>query len=135
MILDKALAKVFGTANERELKKLWPVVADINALEPSIQALTDEQLRGKTATFRERFAAGETLDDLLPEAFAVVREAGRRTLNMRHFDVQLMGGMVLNKGQIAEMKTGEGKTLVATLAVYLNALAGKGVHEIGRAHV
>src|SRR5215204_1708266 len=130
MILDKALAKVFGTANERELKKLWPVVADINALEPSIQSLTDEQLRGKTAAFRERFASGETLDQLLTEAFAVVREAGHRTLNMRHFDVQLIGGIVLHRGKIAEMKTGEGKTLVATLPAYLNALAGKGVHVI-----
>jgi len=130
MILDKALAKVFGTANERELKKLWPVVADINALEPSIQALSDEQLRAKTAAFRERFGQGETLDQLLPEAFAVVREAGRRTLNMRHFDVQLIGGMVLHRGKIAEMKTGEGKTLVATLPAYLNALAGLGVHVV-----
>jgi preprotein translocase subunit SecA len=115
MIIDKALAKVFGTANERELKRLWPVVADINALEPGIQALSDEQLRGRTVEFRERFAKGETLEQLLPEAFAVVREAGRRTLNMRHFDVQLIGGMVLHRGKIAEMKTGEGKTLVATL--------------------
>src|SRR5829696_4611018 len=130
MILDKALAKVFGTDNERELKKLWPVVADINALEPSIQSLTDEQLRGKTAAFRERFASGETLDQLLTEAFAVVREAGHRTLNMRHFDVQLIGGAVLHKGKIAEMKTGEGKTLVATLPAYLNALEGKGVHVV-----
>jgi preprotein translocase subunit SecA len=130
MILDKALAKVFGTANERELKKHWPVVAEINALEPSIQALTDEQLRAKTAEFRDRFAKGETLDQLLPEAFAVVREAGRRTLNMRHFDVQLIGGMVLHRGKIAEMKTGEGKTLVATLPAYLNALAGLGVHVV-----
>src|SRR3954449_5097459 len=130
MIIDKALAKVFGTANERELKRLWPVVADINALEAQIQPLSDEQLRARTAAFRERFAKGETLDALLPEAFAVVREAGRRTLNMRHFDVQLIGGMVLHRGKIAEMKTGEGKTLVATLPAYLNALEGKGVHVI-----
>ncbi|HET7696782.1 MAG TPA: preprotein translocase subunit SecA [Vicinamibacterales bacterium] len=130
MIIDKALAKVFGTANERELKRLWPVVADINALEPSIQALTDEQLRARTAEFRQRVEKGETLDDLLREAFAVVREAGRRTLNMRHFDVQLIGGMVLHRGKIAEMKTGEGKTLVATLPAYLNALAGNGVHVV-----
>jgi preprotein translocase subunit SecA len=130
MFIDKALAKVFGTANERELKRMAPIVAGINALEPSIQALTDEQLRAKTAEFRQRFAAGETLDDLLPEAFAVVREAGRRTLNMRHFDVQLIGGMVLHRGKIAEMKTGEGKTLVATLPAYLNALAGRGVHVV-----
>src|SRR4029079_7699501 len=130
MIIDKALAKVFGTANERELKRLQPAVAQINALEPSIKTLSDEQLRGKTAEFRLRVEQGETLDDLLPEAFAVVREAGRRTLNMRHFDVQLIGGMVLHRGKIAEMKTGEGKTLVATLPAYLNALAGQGVHVV-----
>ena len=108
MIIDKALAKVFGTANERELKKLWPVVAQINAFEPSIASLTADQLAGKTAEFRLRLEQCETLDDLLPEAFAVVREAGKRTLNMRHFDVQLIGGMVLHGGKIAEMKTGEG---------------------------
>src|SRR5687767_11029530 len=130
MIIDKALAKVFGTANERELKRLSPVVAEINALEPATQALSDEQLRAKTAEFRSRIAEGETLDDLLVEAFAVVREAGKRVLNMRHFDVQLIGGMVLHRGKIAEMKTGEGKTLVATLPAYLNALAGKGVHVV-----
>ena len=130
MILDKALAKVFGTANERELKRLLPIVAQVNAFESSIKALTDEQLRGKTAEFRLRLQQGETLDDLLPEAFAVVREAGRRTLNMRHFDVQLIGGVVLHRGKIAEMKTGEGKTLVATLPAYLNALAGQGVHVV-----
>src|SRR5918994_1047709 len=130
MIIDKALAKVFGTANERELKRLAPAVAAINALEPSINTLSDEQLRGKTAEFRLRLSNGESLDDLLPEAFAVVREAGRRTLNMRHFDVQLIGGMVLHRGKIAEMKTGEGKTLVATLPAYLNALAGNGVHVV-----
>jgi preprotein translocase subunit SecA len=130
MIIDKALAKVFGTANERELKRLSPIVAEINALEPATQALSDEQLRLKTAEFRDRVAKGETLDDLLPEVFAVVREAGRRTLNMRHFDVQLIGGMVLHRGKIAEMKTGEGKTLVATLPAYLNALAGNGVHVV-----
>ena len=130
MIIDKALAKVFGTANERELKKLWPVVAQINAFEPSIASLTADQLAGKTAEFRLRLEQGETLDDLLPEAFAVVREAGKRTLNMRHFDVQLIGGMVLHRGKIAEMKTGEGKTLVATLPAYLNALAGEGVHVV-----
>src|SRR5687767_2437052 len=130
MIIDKALAKVFGTANERELKRLSPVVAEINALEPATQALSDEQLRAKTAEFRSRLANGETLDDLLPEAFSVVREAGKRTLNMRHFDVQLIGGVVLHRGRIAEMKTGEGKTLVATLPAYLNALGGKGVHVV-----
>ena len=130
MIIDKALAKVFGTANERELKRLAPLVAQINSLEPQITALSDGQLREKTAEFRQRFTAGETLEDLLPEVFAVVREAGRRTLNMRHFDVQLIGGMVLHRGKIAEMKTGEGKTLVATLPVYLNALTGRGVHVV-----
>jgi len=129
-MLDTLLAKVVGTQNERELKRLRPIVAQINALEPSIQALTDEQLRAKTAEFRSRLAEGETLDDLLPEAFAVTREAGRRVLNMRHFDVQLIGGAVLHKGRIAEMKTGEGKTLVATLPAYLNALAGEGVHVV-----
>src|SRR4051794_3102682 len=130
MLLDKLLAKVIGTQNERELKRLAPVVAAISAKEAGIRELTDEQLRGKTVEFRLRFEQGETLDDLLPEAFAVVREAGRRTLNMRHFDVQLIGGMVLHRGKIAEMKTGEGKTLVATLPAYLNALGGKGVHVV-----
>jgi preprotein translocase subunit SecA len=130
MIIDKALAKVFGTANERELKRLAPIVVQINTFEPAITGLSDEQLRGKTAEFRLRLEQGETLDDLLPEAFAVVREAGRRTLSMRHFDVQLIGGMVLHRGKIAEMKTGEGKTLVATLPAYLNALAGQGVHVV-----
>ncbi len=129
-MLGTILAKVFGTQNERELKKIRPVVEAINALEPSITPLSDSQLRDKTAEFRKRFAEGETLDDLLAEAFAVVREAGRRVLNMRHFDVQLIGGYVLHTGKIAEMKTGEGKTLVATLPAYLNALAGKGVHVV-----
>src|SRR5690349_21091645 len=129
-MIGQLLAKVIGTQNERELKRLRPRVAEINALEPSIQPLSDEQLRGKTAEFKQRLANGEALDDLLPEAFAVVREAGRRTLNMRHFDVQLIGGAVLHKGKIAEMKTGEGKTLVATLPAYLNALEGKGVHVV-----
>src|SRR5262245_20224871 len=110
-MIGQLLAKVIGTQNEREIKRLRPRVAEINALEPRIQALTDEQLRPNTTESRERIAAGATLDDLLPEAFAVVREAGRRVLNMRHFDVQLVGGMVLHKGTIAEMKTGEGKTL------------------------
>jgi preprotein translocase subunit SecA len=130
MILDTILAKVIGTQNERDLKKVRPIVTAINAREPEIQKLTDEQLRAKTAEFRQRLANGETLEDLLPEAFAVVREAGRRTLNMRHFDVQLIGGIVLHRGKIAEMKTGEGKTLVATLPAYLNALEGKGVHVV-----
>ncbi|HXG57757.1 MAG TPA: preprotein translocase subunit SecA, partial [Thermoanaerobaculia bacterium] len=129
-MIGTVLAKVFGTQNERELKRLRPRVGQINALEPSIGALSDEALRAKTAEFRQRVANGEPLDDLLPEAFAVVREAGKRVLNMRHFDVQLIGGMVLHRGAIAEMKTGEGKTLVATLPAYLNALEGKGVHIV-----
>src|SRR3989441_7794702 len=129
-MLGQLLAKVIGTQNERELKRLRPRVGEIGALEPQIQALTDEQLRGKTDEFRRRVADGTPLDDLLVEAFAVVREAGRRVLNMRHFDVQLIGGMVLHSGTISEMKTGEGKTLVATLPAYLNALDGKGVHVV-----
>jgi preprotein translocase subunit SecA len=129
-MIGQLLAKVIGTQNEREIKRLRPRVAEINALEPAIKPLTDEQLRAKTAEFRERLASGATIDDLLHEAFAVVREAGRRVLNMRHFDVQLIGGMVLHNGTIAEMKTGEGKTLVATLPAYLNALEGKGVHVV-----
>src|SRR3954470_1561931 len=129
-MIQKLLAKVVGTQNDRELKRLRPLVAQINALEPSVQPLSDEQLRGKTAEFKQRVANGETLDELLPEAFAVVREGGRRVLNMRHFDVQLIGGAVLHHGTIAEMKTGEGKTLVATLPVYLNALGGRGVHVV-----
>src|SRR6266480_4030467 len=130
MPFQTLLAKVVGTQNERELKRLRPIVEDVNAIEPSIVALSDEDLRAKTAEFRQRLAQGATIDDLMPEAFAVVREAGRRVLNMRHFDVQLIGGAVLHKGKIAEMKTGEGKTLVATLPAYLNALEGKGVHVV-----
>src|SRR5919202_4690201 len=129
-MLDTLLAKVVGTQNERELKRLRPLVGRGNALEPAIQALPDEQLRVKTVELRQRVGNGEPPDDVLPEAFAVVREAGRRVLNMRHFDVQLIGGAVLHKGKIAEMKTGEGKTLVATLPAYLNALEGKGVHIV-----
>ncbi len=121
---------VFGTANDRSLKGYQRRVPQINALEPAMEALSDEALRAKTGEFRERLAGGATLDELLPEAFAVVREAAKRTLGQRHFDVQLVGGMVLHDGKIAEMKTGEGKTLVATLPVYLNALAGKGVHIV-----
>ncbi len=124
------LSKVFGTKNEREINKLSSVVASINAFEPSVQPLSDEELRRKTIEFRERLAKGEPLDDLLPESFAVVREAARRTLGQRHFDAQLMGGIVLHQGKIAEMKTGEGKTLVATLPVCLNALTGRGVHVV-----
>ena len=129
-MLGTLLAKVIGTQNERELKRLRPIVEQVNALEPALQALTDEQLRAKTADFKTRVANGETVDALMPEAFAVVREAGRRVVNMRHFDVQLIGGAVLHHGAIAEMKTGEGKTLVATLPAYLNALEGKGVHVV-----
>src|SRR3954447_25145904 len=130
MIVDTLLAKVIGTQNERDLKRLRPMVAAVNAREPEIEKLADEQLRAKTTEFRQRLAAGESVDDLLPEAFAVVREAGRRVLKMRHFDVQLIGGIALHRGKIAEMKTGEGKTLVATLPTYLNALAGNGVHVV-----
>ena len=129
-MIGQLLAKVIGTQNDRELKRLYPRVAQIGALEPQVKALTDEQLRNRTVEFRNRVAGGESLADLQIEAFAVVREAGRRVLNMRHFDVQLVGGMVLHSGKIAEMKTGEGKTLVATLPAYLNALAGKGVHVV-----
>ena len=125
------IAKVFfGSANDRFIKKQYKIVNKINALEPSIAALSDEELRNKTVEFRDRLKLGETLDDLLPEAFAVVREAAKRTLGQRHYDVQLIGGIVLHKGMIAEMKTGEGKTLVATLAAYLEALDGKGVHIV-----
>ena len=124
------LNKIFGSRNERIVKRLGKTVAQINALEPAMQALSDQALGAKTVEFRDRLAAGTALDELLPEAFAVVREASRRVLGMRHYDVQLIGGMVLNSGKIAEMRTGEGKTLVATLAAYLNALPGKGVHVI-----
>ncbi|MBN9554064.1 MAG: preprotein translocase subunit SecA [Alphaproteobacteria bacterium] len=131
MLGISALAKqFFGSANERKIKPLWATVAKINALEPRFQAMNDDELRAMTPAFRERLAAGETLDDLLPEAFAVVREAAKRTLGQRHFDVQLVGGMVLHQGHISEMRTGEGKTLVATLPTYLNALAGDGVHVV-----
>ena len=152
-MIDKVLTKVFGTSNERIIKKLWPVVATINDFEPAIKQLSDDELRAKTVEFRARMAAAveqatkgiedkedretaqiaaekATLDELLPEAFAVVREAGWRAVQMRHFDVQLIGGMVLHQGKISEMKTGEGKTLVATLSCYLNALAGHGVHVV-----
>ncbi|MGA9668867.1 MAG: preprotein translocase subunit SecA [Terracidiphilus sp.] len=150
-MIDKVLTKVFGTSNERIIKKLWPVVATINDFEPAVKQLSDEELRAKTVEFRARIAKriegitdedpdkaaeairaaeNEALDEILPEAFAVVREAGWRAVQMRHFDVQLIGGMVLHQGKIAEMKTGEGKTLVATLSCYLNALAGHGVHVV-----
>ncbi len=129
-MLNVILTKIFGTKNERELKRIRPLVQSIGELEPALRALSDGQLRDKTTEFRARLAAGEQLDSILPEAFAVVREGGRRVLDMRHFDVQLIGGLVLHRGMIAEMKTGEGKTLVATLAAYLNALEGKGVHVV-----
>ena len=129
MILN-ALTKVFGSKNERELKRIQPQVERINALEPAVQAMSDDEIKAQTAKFKERIDRGEPLDDLLPEAFAAVREASLRTLKMRHFDVQLIGGIVLHEGKIAEMKTGEGKTLVATLPAYLNALTGKGVHIV-----
>jgi preprotein translocase subunit SecA len=128
--VSEGLIRLFGNSNERQIRRMRPIVAQINDLEPAMEALSDEALRGKTAEFRERFSKGETLDDLLPEAFAACREAGRRYLKMRHYDVQLMGGMVLHGGNIAEMVTGEGKTLVATLAAYLNALEGRGVHIV-----
>jgi len=129
-MINQLLKKVFGSRNERLIKRLGKRVAEISLLEPEIQKLSDTELRAKTNAFRERLAAGATLEALLPEAFAVAREAGRRVLDMRHFDVQMIGGMVLHDGKIAEMRTGEGKTLVATLAVYLNALPAKGVHVV-----
>ena len=146
-VVERAITKVFGSANERLLKKLWPIVAEINKFEPAIQRLSDDELRAKTVEFRERLVPRlegaaelekparkllerEALDELIPEAFACVREASLRTTGMRHFDVQMIGGIVLHRGMIAEMRTGEGKTLVATLPVYLNALLGKGVHVI-----
>src|SRR6476620_5139703 len=126
-----AVAKsIFGSANDRYVRSLGKYVDAVNGFEPNISALTDDELRGQTEKFRQRLASGEKLDDLLPEAFATVREAAIRTLGQRHYDVQLIGGIALHRGEIAEMKTGEGKTLVATLAVYLNALAGKGVHVV-----
>ena len=128
--VSDGLVRLFGNSNERQIRRMRPIVARINELEPTLQALSDDQLSGKTAEFRARLAEGATLDDILPEAFAVCREGGRRFLKMRHYDVQLMGGMVLHGGNIAEMVTGEGKTLVATLAAYLNALEGKGVHVV-----
>src|SRR5690606_16887320 len=124
------MKKLFGSKNEREVKRMLKAVQAVNALEEQMLSLSDEQLRNKTEEFKARLAKGETLDQILPEAFAVCREAGKRVMGMRHFDVQLIGGMTLHEGKIAEMRTGEGKTLVATLAVYLNALAGKGVHVV-----
>ncbi|MEN9451829.1 MAG: hypothetical protein RLZZ369_888 [Pseudomonadota bacterium] len=129
-MLPKLLTSIFGSRNERLLKQYRRTVDKINALEPSLESLTDEQLRAKTEEFKQRVAKGESLDDLLPEAFAVVREGSKRVFKMRHFDVQMLGGMALHFGKIAEMRTGEGKTLTGTLPVYLNALTGKGVHVV-----
>ena len=129
-MINAVLTKVFGTAHEREMKRLGPVISQINSLEPRYQAMSDSELQNQTVLFKERISKGESLDALLPEAFAVCREASRRVLGMRHYDVQLIGGMILHRGSIAEMRTGEGKTLVATLPAYLNALEGKGVHIV-----
>ena len=126
-----ALAKsIFGSSNDRYVRGMGKHIDAVNGFEPTISAMTDDELRGQTEVFRRRLDEGTKLDDLLPEAFATVREAARRTLGQRHYDVQLIGGIALHRGEIAEMKTGEGKTLVATLAIYLNALAGKGVHVV-----
>ena len=125
-----SIKKIFGDDNQKYLKKIQPIVEKINSLEEGISVLSDEQLKGKTTEFKKRIKEGETLEELLPEAFAVVRETSKRNLNERHYDVQLVGGIVLHQGRISEMRTGEGKTLVATLPVYLNALEGKGVHVV-----
>ena len=126
-----AIAKnLFGSSNDRYVKSLDKIVRTINALEPQLETFSDEELSAQTAKFREQLESGKTLDDILPEAFATMREASRRVLGMRHFDVQMVGGVVLHRGEIAEMRTGEGKTLVATLATYLNAIEGKGVHVV-----
>jgi preprotein translocase subunit SecA len=130
LMLGKIAKSVFGSSNDRYVKSIMKIVGKINALEDQISALSDEELQGQTAWFKDRLAKGETLDDILPEAFATVREASKRVMGMRHFDVQMVGGIVLHRGEIAEMRTGEGKTLVATLACYLNALEGKGVHVV-----
>ena len=129
-MIGTILSKVFGTKNEREIKRVWPMVERVNALEQNFTDLSDSEIKDKTGEFKHRLEAGETVDDILPEAFAAAREASRRRLNMRHFDVQVLGGIILHEGRIAEMKTGEGKTLVATLPVYLNALEGKGLHVV-----
>lgn len=129
-MIQSVLRKVFGTKHEREMKSLRPIVDRINSYEPAMEKLRDEELKAKTDEFKERLKKGETTDDILPEAFAVCREASKRVLGMRHYDVQMIGGMILNRGTVAEMRTGEGKTLVATLAIYLNALTGKGVHLV-----
>ena len=124
------LTKIFGSRNDRLLKQYRKVVARINSMEPEYEKLSDDALRAKTQEFKDRVAKGESLDSILPEAFAVVREGSKRIMKMRHFDVQMLGGMALHHGKISEMRTGEGKTLTATLPVYLNALSGKGVHVV-----
>src|SRR4030066_1066070 len=124
-MIGTLLGKVFGTKNEREMKRLWPIVEQVNSLETQMTGLSDEQLREKTGEFKKKLEAGSSLDNILPEAFAVVREVSRRKLKMSHFDVQIPGGIILHEGTIAEMKTGEGKTLVATLPVFLYSLEGK----------
>ena len=124
------LNKIFGSSNSRKLKKMNKIVTAINVFEQELEQLSDEQLSGKTGEFAQRLEAGSALNSILPEAFAVVREASKRKLGLRHFDVQMIGGMVLNEGDIAEMRTGEGKTLVATLPAYLNAISGEGVHIV-----
>ena len=129
-MLASLIGGIFGTKNERELKRMRKIVDKINALEPTISALNDADLSAKTQEFKQRYNKGESLDQLLPEAFAVCREAGKRVMGMRHYDVQLIGGITLHEGKIAEMRTGEGKTLMGTLASYLNALSGQGVHVI-----
>jgi len=128
--MSKLSDKLFGTHSEREVKRILPIVSKIESMRDAMQALSDEELRGKTQEFKDRLAKGETLDDVLPEAYAAVREAARRTLKMEPYHVQLIGAVILHQGRIAEMKTGEGKTLVETMPVYLNALEGKGVHVV-----
>jgi preprotein translocase subunit SecA len=129
-VLQTLGKKIFGTQNDRELKSIYPIVQRINEFETKIKPLSNPELQGKTAEFRQRLANGESLDSILPEAFAVTREAAWRVIGQRHYDVQMIGGVTLHRGRIAEMKTGEGKTLVATLACYSNALLGKGVHVV-----
>ena len=124
------MQKIFGTHSENELKRIYPIVDEVEALEPVMQKLSDSELKDKTREFKARLADGETLDDVLPEAFAVVREASVRVLGLRHFRVQIIGGIILHQGRISEMRTGEGKTLVSTLPAYLNALTGEGVHVV-----
>lgn len=129
-MLQSIAQRFFGSANDREVKRLQAMVGEVNAMEPDIEKLTDDELRARTEDFKKRFVDGESLDDMLIEAFATVREGSKRTLGQRHYDVQMLGGMVLHQGKIAEMRTGEGKTLVSTLPVYLNAITSKGVHVV-----